>query len=60
MNFRRRQIAFLIFAYFFIKLLAKQRRQKIREKKAPFRENFFAIYQESRKFRMGEICLLSG
>ena len=52
MNFRRRQIAFLIFAYFFIKLLAKQRRQKIREKKSPFRENFFSLYQKNRKFRI--------
>lgn len=62
MNFRRRQIAFLIFAYFFIKLLAKQRRQKVREGKSPFSGEFFRYLSEKQKIPdgMGEICLLSG
>ena len=49
MNFRRRQIAFLIFAYFFIKLLAKQRRWKVREGKSPFSGEFFLSLLEKQK-----------
>lgn len=60
MNFRRRQIAFLIFAYFFIKLLAKQRRQKVREGKSPFSGEFFRYLSEKRSGTRNLLCLPDG